>query len=146
MRCLATIYVKHGRGSADEMQVFDIGMFNSEVDPTLGMDREEGAKAYKELRDLRSSVKRQQLPKSDLPLDSSDLRATLPSRETCNTFVLSYLTTFERIYRVLDTPKFLEEYDQFWSRPSSVPRVGGFPSCPPLLVPLLSFSFPVPCT
>lgn len=80
------------------MQVFKSGSINSDIEPTLGLDREEWKTAHTNLRNLRQRVKADQHPVKDTPLTSAELRDSIPSQEVCDALVDSYLRTFGRIY------------------------------------------------
>lgn len=85
----------------------------------MGTDRAEWAKVCTDLMNIRHSVKRQQQPVDvKNPLQISDIYSTLPSPELCGILFDNYMRTFERIHRIVDIPRFSEQYDQFWDDPS----------------------------
>ena len=51
---------------------------------------------------------------------SSEFRAYIPSRQTSDELVDTYLRTGEAIHRILHIPSFQREYERYWERPSSV--------------------------
>ncbi|KAK8146654.1 hypothetical protein G3M48_002763 [Beauveria asiatica] len=44
----------------------------------------------------------------------ADILATIPTRAECDALVDIYMSTYERIYRVLHIPTFYQQYDSFW--------------------------------
>ncbi|KAL4727809.1 hypothetical protein ACLX1H_004498 [Fusarium chlamydosporum] len=44
-------------------------------------------------------------------------RDLLPSRSTCHVLVDAYISTFEKVLRILHVPTFLREYEHFWCQP-----------------------------
>lgn len=66
---------------------------------------------------LRLTIKQFEMPILNDPVP--DLIATLPSREECDVLVDIYLSTHERIYRVLHRPTFAQYYDAFWQDPAA---------------------------
>ncbi|KAJ4147057.1 hypothetical protein LMH87_001610 [Akanthomyces muscarius] len=44
----------------------------------------------------------------------TDILATIPTRVECDALVDIYLSTHERMYRVLHTPTFHQQYEAFW--------------------------------
>lgn len=78
------------------------------------------SKAVTELRSLRSALKEKQ--QTEASPDLSD-RSLLPPPHVCKALVESYLRTFERLYCILDVPRFREQSDQFWEGTPSLPKV-----------------------
>lgn len=115
------------RCSANEMQVFDSGAFDSEMEPTLGFDREEWTKACTELRRLRQTVKKSRFAQLDVPMGLTALHNIIPSQDVCDVLVANYMQTFGRIYRIINMPEFREELSQFWNDPKASSKVSCFP-------------------
>lgn len=105
------------------LQIHAIGPFDAEVEPPLGRYKAELVRAFNELRSLRSAVKSHQQPDLDNLISTSDLPGTFPPRKECDILIDGYLRTFEKIYRILHVPTFLEQYAQFWDNAEAVPKV-----------------------
>ncbi|KAJ4396320.1 hypothetical protein N0V93_000539 [Gnomoniopsis smithogilvyi] len=106
-------------------KVFDLGSFDSQIEPTLGLDREEWTKACSELRSLRKTVKASRLAQLDMPLDFKDLHKTVPSRDVCELLVAYYVGTFGRMYNIVSVPEFQEQLNKFWIDAESLPKSQG---------------------
>lgn len=104
-------------------KVFDLGSFDSQIEPTLGLDREEWTKACSELRSLRKTVKASRLAQLDMPLDFKDLHKTVPSRDVCELLVAYYVGTFGRMYNIVSVPEFQEQLNKFWIDAESLPKL-----------------------
>lgn len=61
---------------------------------------------------LRQTIKQFEVPALNEPVP--DILATLPTRSECDALVGIYMTTYERMYRILHMPSFYKEYDAFW--------------------------------
>lgn len=105
--------------------MFDIGAFDSEIEPTLGFDREEWTKACTELRSLRQRVKKSRLAQ-DMPMGLAGLHKIIPSRDMCEVLVANYMRTFGRLYRIVNMPEFREQLSQLWNDPKALPMVSCF--------------------
>lgn len=112
--------------SADYMQVFDLGSFDAQAEPSFGFDRQEWTKACNELRKLRERVKASRLAQLNMSMGLTELHKTIPSREVCELLVADYMRTFGRIYRITNMPEFREQLSQFWNAPESLPKVRYF--------------------
>ncbi|KAH7135669.1 hypothetical protein B0J11DRAFT_166337 [Dendryphion nanum] len=51
---------------------------------------------------------------------SPDIQSTMPPRTVSDELVQGYLRTFEGAFRVLHIPSFVEEYESYWTNPSTV--------------------------
>lgn len=94
--------------------------FNPSGPPNIEQHGADLGKAVNKLRTLRSALKEKQ--QTETSPDLSD-RSLLPTHQVCKALVESYLRTFERLYCILDVPKFLEQSDQFWEETPSLPKV-----------------------
>ncbi|CRG90043.1 Dynein heavy chain 17, axonemal [Talaromyces islandicus] len=71
----------------------------------------------KECFNMRQSWKMQR--SNEITLPTMDLPSTFPQRELCDELIQCYMRTFEPIYRLVHTPTFWKEYEQFWTDPST---------------------------
>lgn len=109
------------------MQVFHIGAFDSEIEPTLGFNREEWTKACTELKSLRQRVKKSRLVQLDMPMGPTCLHKSIQSRDVCEVLVANYMRTFGRLYCITNMPEFREQLSQFWNDPKALPMVSFMP-------------------
>lgn len=70
------------------------------------------AKIRQEVTKLRLTIKQFEMPILNDPV--ADILATIPTRVECDALVDIYLSTHERMYRVLHTPTFHQQYEAFW--------------------------------
>ncbi|KAM3547117.1 hypothetical protein MY1884_009730 [Beauveria asiatica] len=70
------------------------------------------AKIRQELTKRRLTIKQFEMPVLNDPI--ADILATIPMRAECDALVDIYMSTYERIYRVLHIPTFYQQYDSFW--------------------------------
>ncbi|CAN8106296.1 unnamed protein product [Discula destructiva] len=98
-------------------KVFKSDSFDSEIEPTPGLNRDEWAN---DLRGLREMVKAHQRAGADAPLVSAQLHDTVPSKGVCDVLIGNYLRTFGRLYHVSNmSAELRERMPQFWSGPKS---------------------------
>lgn len=109
------------------MQVFDIGSFDAEIEPTLGFDRKEWTNAYTQLRNLRQRVKKSRLAQLDAEMGLTDLHKLIPSHDVCEVLIANYARTFGRLYRVINMQQFQGQLNQFWDDPQAIPMVSCYP-------------------
>ena len=70
------------------------------------------AKIRQEVTKLRLTIKQFEMPILNDPV--ADILATVPTRVECDALVDIYLSTHERMYRVLHMPTFHQQYEAFW--------------------------------
>ncbi|KAH8711769.1 Transcription factor lepE [Beauveria bassiana] len=70
------------------------------------------AKIRQEVTKRRLTIKQFEMPVLNDPV--VDILATIPTRAECDAYVNIYMSTHERIYRVLHIPTFFQQYDSFW--------------------------------
>ncbi|KAK2042912.1 hypothetical protein LZ31DRAFT_525437 [Colletotrichum somersetense] len=76
---------------------------------------------------------------SAVPLTGPLVREMLPPRPRCDVLVMAYIRTFESVFRILDVPSFMQEYENFWTRPPSQLASANDPfACKLLLVAALA--------
>ncbi|KAJ6789109.1 hypothetical protein PWT90_08943 [Aphanocladium album] len=79
------------------------------------------AKIRQDMTKLRLNIKQYEIPLLNEPVP--DIIATIPTRVECDALVDIYMTTHERIYRILHLPTFYQDYESFWQdqAASSIP-------------------------
>ncbi|TQV90778.1 C6 transcription factor [Cordyceps javanica] len=100
----------HWIHTAKHMNAGNVGA--KDVELTFETPKIDFAKIRQDVTKLRLTIKQFEMPILSDPVP--DILATIPTRAECDALVDIYLSTHERMYRVLHVPTFRQEYDAFW--------------------------------
>ncbi|CAI7663288.1 unnamed protein product [Penicillium pancosmium] len=102
----------HWLHTAEKFRVSHVG--DSDVELTFVDTKAELADSVNEIRNLRLTMKNEQVPQMDDPVPQ--ILSTMPARAICDRLVNHYMRTFELIYRCFHIPTFWAEYEQYFSQ------------------------------